>query len=106
MNAVSHREFNRVKEQFDSSWICGRTQNDSKRYGRKDIGKSIFWYLNIEGDYRINLFGITEEWDYKTQKMAKTYWVYPEAYRTIQIIKLVNNTKENSNGSGCDGISW
>ena len=106
MNAVSHREFNRVKEQFDSSWICSRTQNDSKRYGRKDIGKSIFWYLNIEGDYRINLFGITEEWDYKTQKMAKTYWVYPEAYRTIQIIKLINNTKENSNGIRCDGINW
>lgn len=105
-NEVSHREFNRVKERFDSSWISSYTQDASKNYKHKSIGKSIFWYLNIEGNYKNNLFGIIEKWDHKQQKLVKTYWVYPEAYRTIQIIELISNTKENLNGSRCDGINW
>ena len=46
-NEVSHREFNRVKERFDSSWISSYTQDASENYKHKSHAVYVKYFLLI-----------------------------------------------------------
>lgn len=127
---VSHREFNRIKDIFDN---CGISLTTETHGSNREPIDYVNWYFKSTdeseqpkvGCFKYNskykLFGITEE-GYGDDR-NKEYYIYDfgeymlylfgkepprkrERSRNLKFLKDMKDKKENSNGSGCDGISW
>ena len=103
MNEVSHREFTRVKDHFDKSWIHNQTYMAPMNRTPDDDWCEMVWFLN--GEKGTKLFSIMERTEYPDCNIKKTYRVHPEAYRILRIIDMVRGT-DNSNFSNSKDISW